>query len=120
MDASSLPDSLMGRLMTDYSVSLEQLRNMIGMKVRYRGVQCQIVEVIEEDMALILADGESHLGIQADQHGEAHRKVPKMYTVKIFTPDRHEFDPGFLTLEPVDETQSNSVTESAHKLYTVF
>ncbi|MDH5299993.1 MAG: hypothetical protein OEW58_01360 [Gammaproteobacteria bacterium] len=83
-------------------VSFDNLRDMIGMQVRYRGVCCQIVEVIEEDFSLVLADLESHLGIQADQHGEAHRKVPKTYTVHIYNPDKKEFSSSFLTLEPVD------------------
>lgn len=84
------------------SVSYDNLREMIGLQVRYNGVYCQIVEVIEEDFSLVLADMEYHLGIQADQHGEAHRKVPKTYTINIYNPEKKEFSPSFLMLEPVE------------------
>jgi len=89
--------------MSQLSVSLDNLQEMIGLQVRYNGVFCQIVEVIEEDFALVLADMEFHLGIQADQHGEAHRKVPKTYTVSIYNQDKKEFSPSFLMLEPMEE-----------------
>lgn len=89
--------------MSHQPISFDNLRDMIGLKVSYKGVACQVVEVIEEDLAVVLADMESHIGIQADQHGEAHRKVPKTYTIDIYTPDRREFSSAFLSLEPLGD-----------------
>lgn len=83
------------------SITTEQLREMIGLRVRYHNVDCQIVEVLEDGPALILEDLEHHISIQADQHGEAHRKVPKTYTIKILTHDKLEYSPSFLTLDPI-------------------
>ena len=95
------------------SITTEQLRDMIGLKVRYHNVDCQIVEVLEDGPALILEDLEHHISIQPDQHGEAHRKVPKTYTIKILTHDKLEYSPSFLALDPIpleiEENPSNTV-----------
>ena len=95
------------------SITTEQLRDMIGLRVRYHNVDCQIVEVLEDGPALILEDLEHHISIQPDQHGEAHRKVPKTYTIKILTHDKLEYSPSFLTLDPIpleiEENPSSTV-----------
>jgi len=80
----------------------EQMRSMIGLRVKYHEVYCQVIEIIEDGPAIVLEDLEMHTSIQADQHGEAHRKVPKTYTITILSKDRYEFSPAFLALEPLD------------------
>ena len=83
------------------SITTEQMSDMIGLRVRYHDVDCQIVEILEDGPALILEDLEHHISIQPDQHGEAHRKVPKTYTIKVLTHDKLEFSPTFLSLDPI-------------------
>jgi len=78
-----------------------QMRSMIGLRVKYLEVHCQVVEILEDGPAIILEDLEQHIHIQADQHGEAHRKVPKTYTVTILSQDCLEFSAAFLALEPL-------------------
>ena len=99
------------------SITTEQMRDMIGLRVLYHNVDCQIVEVLEDGPALILEDLEHHISIQPDQHGEAHRKVPKTYTIKILTHDRLEYSPTFLSLDPIPleikDNASNSAFESS-------
>ena len=80
----------------------EQMRSMIGLRVKHHEVYCQVVEIIEDGPAIVLEDLEKHTSIQADQHGEAHRKVPKTYTITILSKDQYEFSPEFLALEPID------------------
>ncbi|HFE38285.1 MAG TPA: hypothetical protein ENK06_07710 [Gammaproteobacteria bacterium] len=80
----------------------EQIRNMIGLHVKYHEVNCQVVEIIEDGLAIVLKDLEQHTSIQGDQHGEAHRKVPKTYTISVLNEDQAEFNPAFLALEPVE------------------
>ncbi|MDH5545320.1 MAG: hypothetical protein OEZ43_06985 [Gammaproteobacteria bacterium] len=84
-------------------ITTDQLRNMIGLLVRYEGVHCKVVEVVDEGPAIVLEDLEFHLSIQADQHGEAHRRVPQTYTIEVFSPDQLEFSMGFLNIEPVEQ-----------------
>jgi len=87
---------------TMIQLNTEQMRDMIGLRVKYHEVYCQVIEIIEDGPSLILEDLEMHISIQADQHGEAHRKVPKTYTVTILSQDMSEFSPAFLALEPLD------------------
>jgi len=64
------------------------LRNLIGRQVLYHGVRYEIIEVLEEGPSLVLEDCEDHKTIQADQHGEAHRRVPQTVTLIVpFTQD---------------------------------
>ncbi len=91
----------MGCVAMDTSIDFEKLRSMIGLQVKYRGVFCEIVEVLEEDLSLVLNDLEYHVSIQADQHGEAHRRVPRTYTIPIFKPNSTELSREFLAIEPI-------------------
>jgi len=79
----------------------EQLHDMIGQCVVFEDVYCQVVEIIEDGPSLVLEDLEAHVGIQPDQHGEAHRRVPKTYTIQVFSSDGNEFSAEFLSLEPI-------------------
>ena len=59
-----------------------RLRALIGARARHLGAIYEIVEVIEDQPALVLQD-EMHSTIQADQYGEAHRRVPSTVTVRL-------------------------------------
>lgn len=73
--------------------------------MRYLGLRWEIIEVLEEDPALVLSDCEHHTVIQPDQHGEAHRRVPSTLTVPLFSRDGHDINPAVLDLELL-ETES--------------
>lgn len=88
--------------MSQLDISIEQLRSMIGLQVMYNHVTCRIVEILEDGPTLVLEDLELRRKIQPDQHGEAHRIVPKTYTVAVLSPDRTEFSNAFLAMEPLD------------------
>jgi len=85
--------------MSQLDISIDQLRSMIGLQVTYNHVTCRIVEVLEDGPTLVLEDLELRRKIQADQHGEAHRIVPRTYTVPVLSPDRTEFSSAFLAME---------------------
>lgn len=79
-------------------VNMEQLRGLIGRSVDYYGTRCTIIEVIEDDPALVLEACHKHTTIQPDQHGEAHRRVPATITVPVLNKHRSDYAPGFLDL----------------------
>ncbi len=79
-------------------VDIEHLRGLLGHSVRYQGVKCTIIEVLENDPSLVLEACHSQTIIQPDQHGEAHRRVPCTITVPILNKNRSEFTPAFLDL----------------------
>jgi len=93
------------------TVTTDQIRSMIGLQVKHHHVDCRIVEILEDGPAIILEDMEHHNSIQADQHGEAHRRVPQTYTIPVLTPDKHEFSSAFLALEPLGPLEPLGVRE---------
>ena len=82
--------------------SLAQLRGLIGLHVNYNGTRCQIIEVLEDEFALILQDCEKHTMIQPDQLGEANRRVPSTFTIPVMSGDKTELNPVFLDLNLLD------------------
>ncbi len=87
--------------MQTLSITLDQLRGMIGLRVLHMDCECQVVEVLEDGPSLVLMDMEAHSTIQPDQHGEAHRRVPVTYTVPVLDPSSGVFSAEFLALEPL-------------------
>ncbi|MDH5693116.1 MAG: hypothetical protein OEZ47_08445 [Gammaproteobacteria bacterium] len=84
-------------------LQLEQLRQMIGIRVLYRDIPCLVHEILEDGPSLVLMPSDlEDISIQADQHGEAHRRVRNTYTVPVLSPDFTEFSSAFLALDPLD------------------
>jgi hypothetical protein len=83
--------------------SLDQLRSMIGIHVRYQGQRWQVVEVLEDGPSVVLENrGPCPNVIQPDQYGEGHRRTPENLTVPVLSPDRRELHTRFLALELSD------------------
>lgn len=74
----------------------ERARALLGTEVRYRGTLCRAIELLDEPARLILEDGDHATHVQADQHGDAHRKVPKTYTIHLYHTGPH----GEVTTHP--------------------
>ena len=72
--------------MRDTMINVGRLHNLIGHEVEFAGALCQIIEILEDDPTLILQHRHHLTSIQADQHGEAHRRVPSTITVPVFDP----------------------------------
>ncbi len=70
--------------MRDSMINLESLHNLIGHEVEFAGSLCQIIEILEDGPALILQQRQHLTTIQADQHGEAHRRVPATITIQVY------------------------------------
>ena len=85
--------------MDEIVITLEQLRGMIGLKVRHQGKCCQIIEVLEDGPSLVLLNCEDTPTIQANQFGDANRRVPQTHTIPVLTPDQTELHALFLALD---------------------
>jgi len=83
----------------DNAIPLNRLRKLIGLKVRHQGAQWEIIEVMEDNPALVLRDCEMHTVIQPDQHGEAHRRVPITIMMPLFEEDGVSLNPALLNLD---------------------
>lgn len=64
-------------------ISIDQLRALLGKHARYDGNIWQIVEVLEDDLAIILVSSTID-SLQADQFGEARRYVPTSIMLLVF------------------------------------
>jgi hypothetical protein len=84
-----------------------RLRRLIGARARYHGAVYEILEVIEDEPALVLQD-EGHSTIQADQHGEAHRRVPATVTVKLPLTSAGTVDLDAMDIELLDASLEKS------------
>lgn len=78
-------------------VSIDQLRDMIGVLVSHEGVQCQVLEVLEDGPTLILMCVEGDT-MQPDQFGNPSRRVPETHVVPVMNHDGTTFHPSFLAL----------------------
>lgn len=83
--------------MSELAISLQQLRGMIGIKLCYNDKACQVVEVLEDGPSLVLQYFEN--GIQDNQHGNAHRRVPETFCIPILSRDKNELSEVFLSLD---------------------
>jgi hypothetical protein len=79
--------------------SMQQLRKLIGVEVVHQGLCCQIVEILEHEPALVLQSCGPREGIQDNQFGDPHRRVPEVFTIALFDEQREgENHPDFLAL----------------------
>jgi len=80
---------------------LDTLRSLIGRRVRHHGLECRVIEVLEDGPALVLQDLSPRDVIQPDQHGEAHRRVAELYTVLAWDAAANAVHADFAALELV-------------------
>lgn len=78
-------------------IPVERLRALIGRRLVHAGHRCEVLEILEEEQAIVLCCLSGDTVIQADQHGEPHRRVPETHTIPVYGPDGH-YDERFLTL----------------------
>lgn len=67
---------------------LQQLRTLVGRKLTYSGHSCQIIEILEQEKAVVLRCEDSERVIQGNQFGEATRRVQRCHTLPLF--DQHQ------------------------------
>ncbi|MBI5462502.1 MAG: hypothetical protein HY941_09990 [Gammaproteobacteria bacterium] len=87
--------------MASTTITLERLRACIGREVMCAGEPCTVIEVLEEGPTLVLSCQSGNTVVQANQHGEATRRVPRTRTVPVFNADSDQPHPDFLKLNLV-------------------
>lgn len=63
---------------------INDLKLLLGKQLDYKGSICEVIDVLEDDPALVLQSLASQDKIQPDQYGEAHRRAPETFTVSVF------------------------------------
>lgn len=66
------------------AMCFESLNEFIGRELEYAGSRCRVIEVLRTARGdyLVLQDQQQR-DIQADRHGEAHRRVPRTHTIAV-------------------------------------
>ena len=83
--------------MSEIIITLEQLRGMIGVELYHRNRACQVIEVLEDGPSIVIQYFD--IGIQENQHGEAHRKVPETQCIPVLSSDKTQLSDIFLSLD---------------------
>lgn len=65
------------------AINPHRLQDLIGKRLQYRGSYCQIIDILDEGPALILQDCSDHKTIQANQFGEANRRVSPTFVISL-------------------------------------
>lgn len=80
------------------AITPQQLRSLIGLRLRFRGEPHVVIEIIEDELAVVLASEEAP-SIQGDAYGNARRQARTLVTVPVLTPDGTALHPQFLQLD---------------------
>jgi len=73
--------------MSDTLPTTEEMRRWIGREVAYEGRVCRIVELLEDQGALVVECTGDERTIQANQYGDATRRVPRTLTIPLTDED---------------------------------
>jgi hypothetical protein len=82
-------------------ITLPHLRTLIGLRVRYRGETCVVVEILESPPALVL-EPVAPATIMADQHGHPWEYGVDSRVIRILSEDRTGLNDELLELDILD------------------
>ena len=81
-------------------ISTQKLRTLIGTHINWQDQEHVIVEVLEDEFALVLRSTQPSGAMQSDQHGEAHRRVQSTTTLTVYSDtEKTELNSEFIDLE---------------------
>lgn len=79
------------------------LHDLVGRRLVYDGVACQVIDVVHDGPFVVLSCDATVGVIQANQFGEARRRVPQTYMIPLWSQVRDDLHPVLRELLSVDE-----------------
>lgn len=77
----------------------QQFRQLIGRRVIHRGRHCTVIELLEQESALVLEEHAEGVTLQDNQYGNPGRRVTQTYTIPLFDEERpDQWHPALLQL----------------------
>lgn len=67
--------------------TLARLRALVGSELRYQGIRCTLVEVMEDPPVAVLRPVDAAPVIQADNFGKPMRHAPQLFELPVFGAD---------------------------------
>ena len=89
--------------MNNRPISLNQLRQLIGARVRYLEDRWQVIEVLDDGPSLVLESLQRRV-VQSTQYGQGSRRVPHRLKVPVLSHGERELHPEFLALTVEQDT----------------
>ena len=83
-------------------IDSHKLKPLLGQFLHYRGIACQVIEILADEPALVLRDCSDHTLIQADQYGHAGEHLPVTFTVAVLNEHRDALNPELPVLAGYD------------------
>jgi hypothetical protein len=68
-------------------ITLEHLKALVGGELRYQGLRCTLVDVLDDPPVLVLRPIGAAPVIQADNFGKPMRHAPQLFELPVFAPD---------------------------------
>jgi hypothetical protein len=68
-------------------ITLDHLKSLVGSELRYQGLRCILVEVLDEPAVVVLRPIGAAPVIQADNFGKPMRHAPQLFELPVFGPD---------------------------------
>jgi hypothetical protein len=68
-------------------ITLERLKSLVGAELRYQGMRCTLVEVLDEPPFVVLRPIGAAPVIQADNFGKPMRHAPQLFELPVFGTD---------------------------------
>ena len=84
--------------MQEHALTIEQLREMLRARLRYRGLSYTVIEILDDRFELVLEADLPTSQIQTDAHGNARREMRELVTVPALSTDRSVLHPEFLEI----------------------
>ena len=79
------------------------LHSLVGRRLVYEGVACQVIDVISDGPTVVLCRTDADGIIQPNQFGEARRRVPQTYMIPFWSQVRDDLHPVLIELLSEDE-----------------
>ncbi|WP_406672005.1 hypothetical protein [Natronospira sp.] len=79
--------------------SIDRLEALIGRQVHYLGHDWQVIEILEEELAIVLQATDNSERILANAHGEPVRALPDVITLPVADPDGGGLNPALREMQ---------------------
>lgn len=80
----------------------QKLQTLLDQTLTYQGLSCHVIEILNDEMALVLRGHRDHTVIQPNQYGDAGRRVPQIFTVSLLDPSGVSLNPDLPELATFD------------------
>jgi hypothetical protein len=79
-----------------------KLKILLDQNLTYQGISCRVIDLLVDELALVLRDGDDHRILQANQYGDAGDHQPRTFTVPLLNTRRDRLNPDLPELVAFD------------------